>query len=223
MNSTLKHWFKATGSEGKDMTSELLGFAEIVGLERVASGRYSVLLLLELYGGMQSRQLNPAKVIHEIEVLEGLRECSSLKPASVFNREPLKGLWHKHYLEDGVPSMARNLRRGIIKYGLPWLENVVEEAQASGEERILTEQDIAQIAHDAVVGPWERLIQDSALTGEWIIFAQHEGRNYYLCLGRHKTGDEFLRSQIDAVCVREFPFLTEILSNYTAAETGSHE
>ena len=215
MSSAPKHWFKATDSDGKDIASELLGFAEMIGLEQAASGRYSVLLLLGLYGGTQSGQLNPAKVIHEIEVLEGLRECSRLKPASIFTRELLKGLWHKHYLEDGVSSMARNLRRGINKYGLPWLENVVAETQASGEERILTDQDIAQISHDVVVGHWERLIEDSALTGEWIIFAQHQEKNYYLCLGRHKSGDESLRSQIDAVCVREFPFLTDILPKLT--------
>lgn len=211
MSLAPKHWFKMTGSDGKDMTSELLSFAEMIGLERAASGRYSVLLLLGLYGGAQSGQLNPAKVIQEIQILEGLLGCSRLKPASIFNREPLQGLWHKHYLEDGVPSMATNLRRGINKYGLPWLENVIAEAQVSGEERILTEQDIAQISHDVVVGHWERLTEDSALTGEWIIFAQHQGKNYYLCLGRHKSGDDFLRSQIDEVCVREFPFLTDIL------------
>ncbi len=211
MTSTSRNWFTATNSDGEDMTSELRRFAEIVGLERAASGRYSVLLLLGLYGGIQSGQLNPAKVIHEIEALEGIRDCSRLKPASLFNHYPLRGLWHKHFLEDGLSSMARNLRRGMHKYGLPWLEQVVAEAEVSGKEQFLTEQDCARIAHDAVVGHWERLTEDSALTGEWIIFAKHQGLNYYLCLGQHRSGDEFLRSQIDVVCSREFPFLVDIL------------
>lgn len=210
MSTVSESKFKATGPDGSDMTAELLEFANVIGLEQATAGRYSLLLLLELYGGTQSGQMKPAKVIDEIRALEGMRE-SSLKPASLFNRKPLQGLWHKHYLVDGVPSMATNLQRAINRYGLPWLENVVAEAQASGEERTLTEQDISQIAHDAVVGHWERLIEDSALTGEWIIFAQHQGKNHYLCLGRHKSGDEFLRSQIDAICVREFPFLSDIL------------
>jgi hypothetical protein len=195
------------------MTLELMGFAEAIGLDRVASGRYSILLLLGLYGGMKSGQLNPAKVIYEIEALEGIRERSRLKPPSVFERAPLKGLWHKHYLEDGLASMAKNLRRGIHKYGLPWLDATVADAEASGEERFFTEQDVGRLVHDVVVGNWERLNADSALTGEWIIFAQHEGKNYYLCLGRHQGGDDFMRSQIDAVCVSEFPFLAQLLTN----------
>ena len=111
--------FKATGPDGNDMTIELLEFANIIGLERAVAGRYSVLLLLELYGGTQSGQMNPAKIIHEIQALEGMRECSRLKPALLFDRKPLQGLWHKHYLVDGLPSMATNLRRAINKYGLP--------------------------------------------------------------------------------------------------------
>jgi len=121
-------------------------------LERVASGRYSVLLLLCLFGGTRSGRLNPAKVIHEIECLEGICERSNLKPASQFERKPaLRGLWHKHYLEDGLPSMAKNLRKGIAKFGLPWLKQQVAESHSHGEERFLTKQDFARIVHDVVV------------------------------------------------------------------------
>jgi hypothetical protein len=106
--------------------------------------------------------------------------------------------------------MALNLRKGIEKRGLPWLQQQIQQAQQSGEERFLTERDCEQIAHDAVVGNWERLAESSSLTGEWLIFAKHQGRNYYLCLGTHGT-DEVLRKQIDAICVPEFPFLAQIL------------
>lgn len=220
MSASTETRFKATGPDGEDMTPMLLEFASAIGLEQAVPGRYSVLLLLELFAGGQSGQMNPAKVVHEIQVLEGLRESSCLKPASVFDRKPLQGLWHKHYLAEGVPSMAINLQKAMKRYGLPWLEDVVSQAQVSGEERFLTEQDISQIAHDAVVGHWERLSEEAALTGEWIIFAQHQGKNHYLCLGRHKSGDEFLRSQIDAVCVREFPFLIDILPKQEGCERG---
>jgi len=211
--STRRKWFQATGADGRDMAPDLLRFAEMIGLERIASGRYSILLLLGLFGGTHSGKLNPAKVIHEIESLEGIREKSNLKPTSQFERRPaLRGLWHKHYLGDGLPSMAKNLRKGIGRYGLPWLKQQVAEAHLSGEERFLTEQDCARIAHDAVVENWQRLIEHSALTGEWLIFAKHQGKNFYLCLGQHTSGDEMLRAQIDAVCFKEFPFLAKILT-----------
>lgn len=204
-------WFTAKQPDGTDMASELLRFGEVVGLERIARGRYSLLLLLGLFGATKSRNLNPAKVVREMEALEGLREQSNLQPATQFNRPPLKGLWHQHYLEDGVASMARNLRKGLLRDGLPWLKQQVAEAEASDQESFISTEDCARIAHDAIVSNWERLVKDSALTGEWLIYAKHQGRNYYLCLGKHMSGDALLRRQIDTVCLHEFPFLSQIL------------
>ena len=86
-------WFTATQLDGTDMASELLRFGEVVGLDRIARGRYSLLLLLGLFGATRSRKQNPATVVREIEALEGLREAGNLKPATQFNRPPLKGLW----------------------------------------------------------------------------------------------------------------------------------
>ena len=206
-------WFKATDSDGNDITSELVEFAEMHGLERAASGRYSLLLLFELYHWGHAGRLNPGKVIEEIEFLEGLRQFIRSKPASVFDRnKPLRGLWHKHYLEDGLPSMAKNLRKGLMRYGIPCADRMVQDTEESGEERYFSRQDVMQIAHDAVEGNWKRLMDESALTGQWIIFARNESKNYYLCLGRHDSGDEKIREQIDKVCVREFPFLEQLLS-----------
>lgn len=203
--------FKATRSDGSDTTSELLSFAGAIGLESVVAGRYSFLLLLELFGATQSGMLNPAKVVSQIRVLEGVEAARGLKAATPFKHPPLQGLWHQHYLEDGLPSMACNIQKGIDKFGLPWFKQKIADAKASGEERYITEADVVQIAHDAVVSNWERLINSEALTGEWLIFAKHEGKNYYLSLGKHNSGDNLLRSQIDAVCLQEFPFLQNIL------------
>lgn len=206
-----RSWFQAIDSDDRDVTSELLSFAKMIGLETVIPRRYSALLLFGLYGGTQSGMLNPAKVVSQIKSLEDNGKGIGLKCATQFERPPLQGLWHQHYLEDGLPSMARNLRKGIGKHGLPWLEEQVAEAKATNKEKYLTETDCARIAYDAVWSNWERLRNNSELTGEWIIFAKYQGDNYYLGLGKHRTGDEVLRSQIDAICLNEFPFLKEIL------------
>jgi hypothetical protein len=87
----------------------------------------------------------------------------------------------------------------------------MQEAQDAGEVRYVTREDIALLADDIVHGNWRRMASAGELTGEWIVYAQHEGANYYLCLGRHDSGDEYLRSQIDAICCQEFPFLTALL------------
>jgi hypothetical protein len=50
------------------------------------------------------------------------------------------------------------------------------------------------------------------LTGEWIVFAKHEGKNYYLCLAGHDEGDDHIFARISDGCAYEFPFLSDVLN-----------
>ena len=97
------------------------------------------------------------------------------------------------------------------RFGIPYFDQQVREAEAAGETRFISEEDTWKMAQDLVEGNWGRLAGDQALTGEWIIFAKYYGQNYYLCLGFHEQDQNQLRRQIDEVCCREFPFLTELL------------
>jgi hypothetical protein len=206
--------FTFTADNGDDMNAEITDFANSIGLECAAPGRYSILLLLHLFGGFKSGHLNPAKVVYEINALEGIGTPSQLKPPTQNKHPPLKGLWHKHYLEDGLSSMAINIKKGLSKYGLPLFQQRIDEAEKAGKERYVSEEDVKWLANDAVNGNWIRLVTDKALTGQWIIYAQHNGRNYYLCLGTHdKNQHESLRQQIDAICCQEFPFLRALLAS----------
>ncbi|WP_158525241.1 hypothetical protein [Xanthomonas oryzae] len=76
--------FKATRDDGSDATPELLSFAAAIGLESVVTGRYSFLLLLQLFGAAKSGMLNPAKVVSQIRVLEGVAAANGLKAATQF-------------------------------------------------------------------------------------------------------------------------------------------
>lgn len=204
--------FTAITENGEDIYPELRDFANFIGLEKVAPNRYSILLVLGLFGGFKSGVLNPAKVVHEIKILEGIGKSSQLKPASQFIYHPLRGLWHKHYLEDGLSAMAINLKKGLKRYGIPLFEQRMRESERKGELRYVSEEDCKLLADDIVQGNWMRLANSKALTGEWIIYAQHEGANYYLCLGGHVSGDRYLRDQIDAICCKEFSFLEKLLT-----------
>jgi len=173
-----------------------------------------VLLVAGLFGGWKSGHLNPAQVVHEIQILEGTGIQSRLKPPAQFKRPPLKGLWHKHYLPDGRRATAINIVRASDKYGIPRFEKHVREAQESGEERFVSIDDVEPIIHDVVCGNWDRLSDDAALTGEWLVYAKNEGKNYYLCLGTHeRSWHKNLREQIDKLCCLEFPFLSALLSS----------
>lgn len=57
-----------------------------------------------------------------------------------------------------------------------------------------------------------RLAKNRELTGEWPVYAQHEGRNLYLCLGAHdKDAHDELCRQIGLICCQEFAFLAALL------------
>lgn len=203
-----------TSDNGEDMTAEIDNFVSCIGLEHAVPGRYSALLALGLFGGFKSGLLNPAKVVHEINALEGIGNPSQLKPPIQNKHPPMKGLWHKHYLEDGRGAIAANVRKGLTKYGLPLFKQRIREAQDAGEERYVSMEDVKSLVDDAVHGNLTRLATAEALTGEWIVFAQHEGKNYYLCLGTHdRSQHENLRNQIDALCCQEFPFLSTLLAS----------
>lgn len=201
-------------ASGEDMTAMVEGFARFIGLEQAAPGRYSMLLVLGLFGGAQSGMLNPAKVVHEICALEGIGPPSKLKSPVQNKHPPLKGLWHKHYLEDGPRAMALNILKGLKRYSIPVFQQRIEEAKAAGEERYVSVEDIEAIATDAVHGNWMRLAAAEALTGEWIVYARHEGQNYYLALATHDgSTHNQVRQRIDALCCQEFPFLTGLLAD----------
>ena len=196
----------------EDRTDEVRGFVEAIGLDQVAPERCSILLITQLYCEcVIAQRLNPYKLLYEIEVLEGRGRTSRTKPATQFKHPPLRGLWHKHFLADGLRSMALNLRLSLKKHGLPHMERLAEAAERSGEVRYLSEEDIGAIVHDAVRGNYARRADASELTGDWLVYAHHEGRNYYLCAASHATGDETIRAWIDTSCVHEFPFLRDLL------------
>lgn len=148
--NSLARW-QLTRDDDTDMRPALERFAAMTGLEQAAPGRVSTLLLLQLYAGTTAGTLNPAKVIHEISALEGVGPASKLKPPSQFERNPdLRGLWHKHNLQNGLASMALNVRRGIRQHGIPILQKMVDEAADAGEVRYFEAAHAAAIADDAV-------------------------------------------------------------------------
>jgi hypothetical protein len=110
--------------------------------------------------------------------------------------------------------MAINIQKGLKIHGMPLFKQRILEAQKAGEERYVSIDDVKSLTEDVVRGNWGRLAAAAALTGEWIIYAQYGGKNYYLCLGTHdKSGHKGLRQEIDDFCCLEFPFLSTLLSN----------
>jgi hypothetical protein len=200
------------GDEPEVPEVDLREYARSIGLEQVAQGRYSGLLVLNLLGGALSGWQNPSKIVREIALLEA-GEPGEFKEPIKNRHPPLKGLWHKHYMQDGLPSLAMNIDKGLNWYGMPFFEQKIREAEEAGELRYLEPEDVPALVDDIVRGNYLRLAEKQSLSGEWIIFAKHEGQNYYLTTATHdKTTHERVRQQIDDVCCVEFPFLAQLLA-----------
>lgn len=193
--------------------AEIHKFVELIGLKRAAPMRYSKLLVANLLGGALSGTQNPAKIIREIELLERGEPGRFKKP--IQNKHPpLKGLWHKHYMQDGLASLAQNIQKGLSWFDIPLFNKMIQEAENAGEERFVEPHHIPALVADIVSGNWQRLAERQALSGEWIIFAKHEGQNYYLTIATHDSKThQGVREQIDQVCCVEFPFLAQFLAD----------
>lgn len=215
---TKRKWnLEAKDQGGNDISeqisAEFEGIVHATRLEQIAPGRISVLFLLSLFGAYKAGRINPFEVSREIEALEK-GATTGLKPPIQNRIPPLKGLWHKHYMQLGMASLTINWQHGLKQFGIPYFTQKMREAQEAGEKRNMTIDDIAPIVKDTVQGNFERLREAERLTGEWIVFAKYERQNYYLTLATHdKTTHEHERQMIESICYREFPFLEEMFRN----------
>ncbi len=178
----------------------------------ILNGRCSSQILLDLFFGTEIFGVRPFTVIDEIKSLEK-QGISQTKKAKRFRR-PLRGLWHKHYMNGDVASLAKNVENALNEYGIPFFEEKIREAQAAGEERFITKDDVPKIVNDVLTNNLASRRSERKMTGEWIVYAQHENQNFYLCLAKHNDGEEDhyekIRERIERICMREFPFLKDV-------------
>jgi hypothetical protein len=217
--NTLKGTWKihAEDQAGNDKSAQVSAEVEelivATGLDQIAPGRISGLFLAVLFVAFKAGRIDPFLIAREIEALEK-GEPTGLKPPIQNKHSPLKGLWHKHYMQSDLRSLAINVQRGLKQFGIPYFQQKIREAEKARELRYFSIEDVRPLTRDIIHGNLERLRQAEKLTGEWIVFAKHEGQNYYLSLATHDTSTHAgLRQQIDATCCREFPFLEELLTD----------
>jgi len=94
-----------------------------------------------------------------------------------------------------------------------WLEERIKAVFDASPGEYVTKDDCARIAYEMVMGGLEERAP-RGLTGEWLIFARHEGEAVFLTFATHKEGREApekIRRRIDESCVQEFPFLGAVV------------
>ena len=173
-----------------------------VGTTELAN-RMSELIWLDIYLLDATFGASPHELLSAIKDLEQGESPVGVKRATQFKKLPLKGLWHKHFFS--AHFLAQNITLGLGKTGLEKLVNEVTDPDRS--PAITHEMMISELAHRVTHEPIETRHADKKLTGEWIIYLRHAGKNYYLCCSTHNAGDQFIHDQIMEHCVRDFPNL----------------
>lgn len=163
--------------------------------------RISELFWFDTYCLNEFFGIHPRDILLSVKELELPGSVSRTKPAQPLNGASLKGLWHKHYF--AAKFLARNIQLGLGRNGMRKL--ILEEIPI-GE--IPTEEMVSRLAKRVVDEPISSRSAASKMTGEWIIFLPHHGKNYYLCLGLHGT-DPHIADRIREHCTRDFPDVLE--------------
>jgi len=186
---------------------EIAQFAERCGLSKAAPERYSHLLVVNLIANLDLFGVDPGCVVNEILHLEGVNNFSMTKPASEFKKAPLAGLWHKHYFSGTPNSFAVNL---INQYGKTGIREICKEIFAPHFGEKVTEEMIKKMADRIVNDAFSDRVNEGKATGEWIVYAKNNGRNYYLTLATHTCGNQRILNNIKLGGLGEFKFLADL-------------
>ena len=165
------------------------------------ASRMSDLLTFDMYVLDAAFGVSPHEVLSAIKNVEDGEPHNGVKPATQFRRPPLQGLWHKHYF--AANFLAKNMQLALGRDGL---ENLVSEV-FDPSKPVITEEMIKELAHRITHEPVEKRDADGKLTGEWVVYVKHDGKNYYLALNTHNSGDQFLYDRIMEHCPKNFPDL----------------
>jgi len=127
-------------------------------------------------------------VLREIDALEGPDAYSMTKKAEQFSRPPLFPFWHKHFSTPRHLFRNIGIRWGADKSGNRDLTKMIEKAEAKyGHEPELWQK---YLAYQFVMGGYQERAASRRMTGDWIIFAKHEGKNFYLDMATHEEAQE---------------------------------
>jgi hypothetical protein len=167
---------------------------------KLKSGKCSGLLRSEIAEGMRQRTISAFAVYDEIGQMEGSDppRRTGTKPAQPLKGE-LNGLMHKHYKISSLSSFALNQRNHWErKQNQPKLAKIIDEFIEDGHA--------GKLAHELVLGAHTGRHGTDQMSGEWIVYAEVDGVNYYLTLATHKESDSSVKERVRR-CFGEFPEL----------------
>jgi len=157
---------------------------------------------------------------HGSTILDTIEACEHGENVNIrpFKGNILNGLNHLHHNSNTFISKniinswkAQCRGKNEIEYQNIRLNEIYEALKKKYSEEIAKQKSITVLLHEIHNKSINRDFQKK--TGEWIVFAEHIGVKYYLCLATHEEtkefGDEVILKRID-VCFDEFQELKRI-------------
>lgn len=186
---------------------------EMLDFEAITQGRYSTTFLIGLLNiHMQEQSIEP--IIDEIKALENLEGFESrTKPATQFQRSPLKGLWHKHFFIGNIGSIAQNLINSYSSQG--GLKKIIEDVCVGSGESVITKNTVNQLLKVLVGDSFEKRSDEKKLTGEWIIYHEVDNKKYYLTVAGHNFNDDDIANNIKDLALFEYPIFKDTLEIFS--------
>ncbi|BAZ29822.1 hypothetical protein NIES4074_22690 [Cylindrospermum sp. NIES-4074] len=178
----------------------------MIGLAQFEDYCFSKLLINQLQF-LDEQKGTSELILKEIEILEGkIPDLSSTKNQTQFKNLPLKGLWHKHFFMPDFIVKNLCLHLGINRRNSN-VSSIIDEVFDSGKSDLITEDMLMDLVYRVTEETMEERADQQKVTGEWIIYAKYEGKNYYLTLALHDEDDHVIHTRIIGNCKPEFPFL----------------
>ncbi len=155
-------------------------------------------------------------VQREIEHLEGKPGTTTKLPGAFKATGILAAFMHKHFYVPGYEHLGRNAQQAWklqapnskkLHEMISRIANPYRNQEPSDTNALEFSQ---RVANELVVGPGgvEDRLKGKA-TGDWLVYREHDGENYYLCIAKHDE-DDFI---VEAIrnCFADFPFLSSFL------------
>jgi hypothetical protein len=193
---------KLRDREVKITSRDLAVFRDMYVATPELAARMSELFWVDIYILDAEFGVRPHDILRAISDLEQGEPPSGVKRATQFKNMPLMGLWHKHYFS--AHFLVGNILLGLGKNGL---EKLVNEVMDPAKSTVITREMINELVQRVTHEPLETRDARKRLTGEWIVYLRHQGKNYYLSCNTHEAGDQFIYDRIMENCVRDFPDL----------------
>jgi hypothetical protein len=167
---------------------------------KLKTGKCSLLLRNELAEGMRHRNISAFAVYDEIGQMEASDppRPTGTKPAQPLKHE-LNGLMHKHYKASSMPSFMLNISNH-------WTRRSSKPQRRKIESDFQREGHAGKAAHGIVLDGYQARHGANQMTGEWIVYAEIAGVNYYLTLATHKEPASDVKARVRS-CFAEFPEL----------------